>query len=113
MAKENKGKTQFQRHFRKFHDKTTTSHPQYVYGDDGKRYKVLGITSSPETDGIINMKLEVNPEPGNTKTAYIRTKPGTVNKGVRNKKLKGWKLAKADKPKVQEIIDKAEKKPRK
>lgn len=106
-------KKRFQRHFRKFHDKTTTSHPQYVYDDDGKCYKVLGITSSPETNGVINVQLKVNPEPGNTKTAYIRTKSVTVNKGVQNKKLDGWKLSEADKPVVNAIIENAEKKPRK
>lgn len=106
-------KKPFQKHFRKFHDKTTTAHPQYVYGDDGKRYKVLGLTSSPETNGVLNVRLKENPEPKNTSPAYVRPTPATINKGVQNTKLKGWKLSNADKPVVNEIIAKAEKKPRK
>lgn len=100
----------FQPHFRKFHDKKTTSHPQYVYDDIGREYKVLGITSSPKTNGIINVKLERNPEPSNAKSAYIRTKPDKVNKGTQNERLKGWKFTENDKKKVRSIIDSHEKK---
>ena len=84
MAKEKR----FQRHFRKFHDKKTTGHPQYVFDENGNRYKVLGITSSPETNGVLNVQLKVNPEPGNTNPAYIRPKPTEINKGTKNEKLK-------------------------
>ncbi len=106
-------KKPFQKHFRKFKNGQLTGHPQYVYGDDGKCYEVLGITSAPETNGVLNVKLKANPEPNNSSPAYVRTKPAKVDKGVRNKKLKGWKLSNADKPVVNEIIANAEKKPRK
>lgn len=56
------------------------------------------------------MKLERNPEPNNTKTAYIRTKPDKVEKGVRNERLKGWTFTKNDKKKVRSIIASHEKK---
>ena len=63
------------------------------------------------------MKLQVNPEPNNKEAAYIRTKPQEIKKGVQNEKLKGWKFADSDKPKVQAIIDGAgkgkQRKPRK
>lgn len=49
--------------------------------------------------------LEKNPEPGNNNTAYIRTKPDKVKKGVKNEKLKGWSFSKNDKKKVREIIE--------
>ena len=100
----------FQRHFRKFHDKETTAHPQYVYDEDGRQYKVIGITKSPFTNGVLNIRLEQNPEPNNSKPAYIRPVPDTVNKGVRNERLKGWKFADSDKKKVQVIIDEDKKK---
>lgn len=110
MAKKNKENNRFQRHFRKFHNKEITGHPQYVYDEDGREYKVLGITSSSTTNGVPNVLLERNPEPNNTDKAYVRTKPNTVNKGVRNEKLKGWKFTDKDKKKVQAIIDKNKKK---
>ncbi len=107
MRKNNKttDKKRFQPHFRKFHDKTTTSHPQYVYDENGREYKILGITSSPKTNGILNVQLERNPEPNNRKAAYVRPVPAKVNKGVRNDKLKGWKFSENDKKKVRTIID--------
>lgn len=98
-------KKRFQAHFRKFHDKTTTSHPQYVYDECGRQYKILGITSSPTTNGVLNIKLEKNPEPHNTDDAYVRPVPGKINKGVRNDKLKGWKFTGNDKNTVRIIIE--------
>lgn len=82
-----------------------TGHPQYVYDEEGKQYKILGITSSPQTNGVLNVKLERNPEPNNPKTAYVRSAPDKVDKGVRNDKLKGWKFTGNDKEKVRIIIE--------
>lgn len=106
MAKNNK---RFQSHFRKFRNAKFTGHPQYVYDEDGRKYKVVGITSSPNTNGIPNILLDGNPEPNNKEKAYIRPKPDTVEKGVENVRLKGWKFADSDKPKVQAVIDGANK----
>ncbi len=103
-------KKRFQPHFRKFKNAKFTGHPQYVYDDIGKEYKVLGITSSPKTNGVANIKLERNPEPKNTKTAYVRVNPDKVEKGVRNEQLKGWKFSDNDKKKVRNIIESHEKK---
>ena len=104
----------FQRHFRKFKNSKLTGHPQYVYDEEGRKYKVIGITESPMTNGVPNILLDKNPEPNNSKKAYIRPKPDSVDKGVRNKKLSGWKFSESDKKKVQAVIDgKGKKKPRK
>ena len=89
----------FQPHFRKFRNAKYTGHPQYVYDEDGRKYKVVGITKSPITDGVLNIRLDVNPEPNNKKPAYIRPKTDSVEKGVENVRLKGWKFAGSDKPK--------------
>ena len=114
MAKKNKNiikqDKRFQRHFRKFHNKETTGHPQYVYDETGKEYKVIGITESSQTNGILNIRLKCNPEPNSTKAAHIRPSPSKINKGVRSTKLKGWKFSNEDKKKVQAVIDKHEKK---
>lgn len=94
----------FQRHFRKFHAKKTTGHPQYVYDEDGKVYKIIGITEAPVTNGEKNIPLDKNPEPGKSSKAYLRPKADVIDKGVRNDKLKGWKFIESDKKKVEEII---------
>ena len=114
MKKDKKTKSKasprFQGHFRKFQNAKFTGHPQYIYADDGKLYKVIGITSSPVTNGVGNIPLDKNPEPKNTKKAYLRPKPDSVSKGTRNKKLKGWKFSDSDKKKVRSIIETHDKK---
>lgn len=111
MPKKN---NRFQSHFRKFRNAKFTGHPTYVYDEEGRRYKVIGITSSSSTNGVSNIPLDVNPEPNNPEKAYIRPKPDTVDKGVENVRLKGWRFVASDKPKVQAVIDSdKKKKPRK
>lgn len=100
----------FQTHFRKAYNGRFTGHPQYVYDEEGNKYKVLGVTSAPETNGIKNVLLERNPEPNNSKPAYIRTKPAREEKGAFSERLKGWKFSEHDKKKVQKIIDKYDRK---
>ena len=107
--KQQKKEEHFQRHFRKFHSSKTTGHPSYVYGEEGKDYKIIGLTSSPETNEEKNIKLDKNPEPGNSEQAYIRPKSMKINKGVKNEKLKGWSFTGNDKKKVQAVIDKDKK----
>ena len=60
-------KKRFQPHFRKAYNGKFTGHPQYIYADDEKMYKIIGITSSPKTNGVDNIPLECNPEPKNKK----------------------------------------------
>lgn len=104
-----KEKKRFQAHFRKFHSKKTTGHPQYVYGEDGHEYLVIGITGAQTTNGKANIELDRNPEPENPRKAYIRPKPDKINKGIRNDRLKGWSFAESDKAKVRNVISKKEK----
>ncbi|MCM1437645.1 MAG: hypothetical protein NC131_00335 [Roseburia sp.] len=104
----------FQKHFRKFHGKQTTGHPSYVYDENGKVYKVIGVTESPVTNGVLNIRLVKNPEPNSIKPAYIRPVPIEIPNVTKSTKLKGWKFADIDKPKVQTVIDGGyKKKPRK
>lgn len=95
----------FQRHFRKFHGKETSGHPSYLVDNNGKVYKVVGITSGSITNGVDNIPLDVNPEPNNKEPAYIRPVLIEVPNGTRSEKLQGWKFASSDKPKVQAVID--------
>lgn len=106
-------KKRFQPHFRKFRNAKFTGHPQYVYDEDGRIYRVIGITKSSVTNGVANIELERNPEPGNSEKAYVRPSPDKVDKGVENVRLKGWKFTKGDKKKVEAVIAKGRKDPRK
>ncbi len=104
----------FQPHFRKFKNGKLTGHPQYIFDENGQKYLIIGITESPITNGVANIPLDKNPEPNNNSPAYIRPKTDSVEKGTRNIRLKGWKFAGSDKPKVRAVIDnKGKKKPRK
>lgn len=94
----------FQSHFRKSYSGKFTGHPQYIYGEEGKNYKTVGLTTSPVTNGVKNIKLDKNPEPGNNKTSYIRPKPDKASKGSFKERLKGWAFSKSDKQKVNGVI---------
>lgn len=48
------------------------SHNTYVFGDDGKNYKAVGITHSGKTFGKSNMPLKDNPQNGKIEKAYVR-----------------------------------------
>lgn len=109
-SKNGNNKKRFQPHFRKAYNGKFTGHPQYVYDENGRQYKILGITSSPKTNGILNVKLERNPEPNNAKNAYVRPKPDKENKGAFGERLKGWSFSEKDKKKVRSIIDSHDKK---
>lgn len=98
-------KKRFQPHFRKAYNGKFTGHPQYIYADDGKMYKIIGITSSAKTNGVENIPLERNPEPKNLKKAYVRPKPDKEKKGAFGERLKGWKFSGNDKEKVRSIIE--------
>lgn len=108
--KNDKSTRSFQTHFRKGYNGKLTGHPQYIYGESGNNYKILGLTTSPITNGVKNEPLDDNPEPNNHEQAYVRTKPEQENKGVFGERLKGWKFSKKDKEKVRKIIDTHEKK---
>lgn len=67
-------KKRFQAHFRKFRNAQLTGHPQYVYDEDGRRYKIIGITKSPVTNGISNIPLDGNPEPEQSRKGLYTSK---------------------------------------
>ena len=50
--------------FRKANDKKHGEHPTYIYAQEGKKLKFIGITHSHITDGMENIPLEKiqNPE---------------------------------------------------
>ncbi len=78
-------------------------HPSYIYKKIGDEYFFIGITHSPITANMKNIKLDKNPNPSDKEDSYFRpfaTKDKTYRFG---KKKKGWKLSKKDKKKTKMI----------
>lgn len=83
--------------FRKNKD---TRHPAYIYAKIGNDYKFIGLTHSPITDNVKNIKLEKNPSPSDKRTAYFRTKSEHAKANRFKKKENGWFFSKNDKEKI-------------
>lgn len=95
--------------FRKNNNKDGKGHPSYIYAKVGNKYKFIGITHSKITDGIANIQLEKNPEPGNNTVAYIRPTTQEAHRSSFGKKLSKWSFSDNDKEKVRKIIEDNEK----
>lgn len=78
-----------------------SGHPAYIYEKVGGKYKFLGITESPVTQGVKNIKLEQNPEPDNPEHAYIKTKYEVNSENQFKERKKGWELTPSDKEKIK------------
>ncbi len=83
--------------FRKNKD---TRHPAYIYARIGNEYKFIGLTHSPITDNVKNIKLERNPNPNDDREAFIKPKSEKAKVNRFKKKENGWKFSKKDKEKV-------------
>ncbi len=89
--------------FRKANDKKFGAHPTYIYAQEGKRLKFIGITHAEITEGVENIPLEKNPEPGNKTKVYIKPNPDEAHRSSFGAKLKGWFFFDRDKSKVEEV----------
>lgn len=85
----------------------TNGHPAYIYAKVGGKYKYIGITHSPITNKVKNIKLDTNPNPKDNKTAYVRpsAKQAKVKK-FKNNTLKDWKMSNSDKQKIKPLTKK-------
>lgn len=104
MAKEIK-----KNEFRKNNSKEGQGHPTHIYAQKGDKYVFIGITHAEITEGVKNIPLEKNPEPGKTEQSYIRPNPAEAHKSSFGAKLKGWFFSNNDKKKVEEIKKKVKK----
>lgn len=93
--------------FRTNGNKESRGHPAYIYQKVGDSYKFIGITHSPITHKVRNIKLDKNPNPNDPEDSYARPRPGVGKIKRFGKKKKGWKLSKSDKEKMREIAKKA------
>lgn len=84
--------------FRKNKD---TRHPAYIYAKVGNEYKFIGLTHSPITNNVKNIKLEKNPNPVDKSTAYFRPKSERAKVNKFKNKEKGWSFSNTDKEKIK------------
>ena len=67
-----------------------SGHPEYIYRKVGNNYEFIGITHSPITRGVKNIKLDKNPDPSDESDAYIKPTPEKRSTSEFHKKpLKG------------------------
>ena len=104
MAKEIK-----KNEFRKNNSKEGQGHPTHIYAQKGDKYIFIEITHAEITEGVKNIPLEKNPEPGNKSQAYIRPHSNEAHKSSFGAKLKGWFFSDNDKKKVERIKKKVKK----
>ena len=89
-----------------FRQNKDTLHPAYIYAKVGNTLKYIGITHSEITDGVKNIKLEKNPNPKDSKSAFFRPKTEQSSTNRFKKKEVGWKLSKKDKETANKIKNK-------
>ena len=91
--------------FRKHNSKKGGGHPAYIYRKEGDKYIYIGLTHSPISQGVKNIKLNVNPNPDDLKDSYVKPNPDKDKKSTFGKREKGWKFDSSD----EEIIKKIKK----
>ena len=58
----------------------------------GDNYIYIGLTHSPISQGVKNIKLNVNPNPHDSKDSYVKPKPNKDKKSTFGKREKGWRI---------------------
>lgn len=86
--------------FRKNNSSKGLGHPAYIYERVGNNFKFIGITHSPITHGVRNIKLDKNPNPVDDSAAYFRPNSDKAKINKFGKKLPGWGLSSQDKKKI-------------
>lgn len=85
-----------------------SGHPAYVYNKSGHYYHNIGLTHDSDNDR--NIRLDTNPNPHDTQTAYIKPDPEITHVDNFKKKYSGWKFGDSDAKKVESVKQKAPKK---
>lgn len=87
-----------------FRTHKVNGHPSYIYAETDDEYKYIGITHSPKTYGRFNKKLRFNPNSKDSRTSYARPfSTHDKKKNFKRKRLKGYKVHKADKKTFRNI----------
>lgn len=104
-----KKKSGFRKGFRK---NKRIQHPTYLVDQDGRLYRYIGITHSPRTGDRDNIPLYQNPNPKDTRKAYLRPEVEKDEPKNFGRRLEGWKFGARDEETVRRIVNR-KKKPRK
>lgn len=94
-------------------------HPVYVFARSGNLFKVIPITSNATTDGVKNVKLDhnidpdIDDDPNNKYPSYAVPYRAPRNMGDFQDAKKKYRIHIDDKPKIDELIGKANKKQKK
>ena len=81
----------------------------YVFEKKDDKFHYIGITHSPVTQGVRNVKLERNPNPNDHRTAYVRPKTDSTNEKLQTR-FTDWKFSENDRKTVKGIIKNNKKK---
>ncbi len=96
----------FRRSFRK---NKRINHPTYVVDKQDDVYEYIGITHSKITNGKNNIPLRNNPNPNDSRQAYVRPiLEKDIDKNF-GKRYSSWNFSKSDTKKVNKLIDKNKK----
>lgn len=86
-----------------FRKNKKNNHPSYIFARVGNDYKYLGLTHAEITDGIKNIKLDKNPNPKDSRPAFIKPKSEKSKTNNFKKKQREWVLSKKDKEKISKL----------
>lgn len=88
--------------------KINLGHPIYVYKRKNNENYYLGLTHSPNTDGMNNYKLYKNPNPEDPRESYILYKQDSTSEKI-NKKYPHWRFDQRDRKLIKTLINKNKK----
>lgn len=94
---------------RKLNTKEAKGHLHYVCGKIGNDFQSIGITHGKRTKGVNNIPLKKNPNPQDSKQAFVRPKLINAKSKSYGKRLDGLGLSKEDKTMVWDLIERLRK----
>lgn len=87
-----------------FRTYSPTGHPAYIFARVGNDYKFVGVTHSPITDGVENIRLDKNPNPNDRDKSYAHSYSQKDKTHYFSERQRDWKMSKCDKEKLKKII---------
>ena len=95
---------QFKPGFRHNNSPKSKGHPTYVYGESGNEYKYLGITHSSKSGHKKNYELLNNPNPNDTRKAYVRKQAQKDKKHFFGKLLQSGSFSEKDSKNIKKYM---------
>lgn len=88
-----------------FRKNKVSGHPAYIYAKIGNKFIYLGITHSAidSKTGELNIKLDKNPNPFDSRNSYIKSKSEMLKENKFAKPYKNWKFSDSDIQKIEDI----------